>query len=68
MDREELAWSMFHPPLEVTTERRELLLVLAQQDGQSWTEDQDASGWDDHTAEIMYGEDADALMRLVLGD
>ncbi len=41
----------------LTNSRRATLLSLAQKDGQPWTEDQEESGWTDHMAEIMYGDD-----------
>jgi hypothetical protein len=56
----EISDELFVKPILMSAERRALLLRLAQQDGQTWREDQDASGWDDHMAEVMYGKDADA--------
>lgn len=46
-------------PIEISDERRANLLKLAQADGQPWTDDQSESGWTDHMAEVMYGEDLD---------
>lgn len=57
MTPEHLLRVIFEEPITCTPERRAQLLALAQADGQPWTEDQDASGWTDHMAEIMYGDD-----------
>jgi hypothetical protein len=51
-------------PIELTPRRRAVLLAMAQADGQPWTADQEASGWTDHMAEMMYGADLNNAILL----
>lgn len=57
MNSDQLLRLIFEEPPALTPRRRASLLALAQIDGQTWTEDQEESGWDDHMAEVMYGDE-----------
>jgi hypothetical protein len=57
------AAELLDDPVELTDERRQIILELAQADGQPWTENQDGSGWNDHMGVVMYGEAADVVEK-----